>query len=297
MSEYDDLSDVSAGDLDFHDPGEDEQQEAEPQGELEAEGEQEDDDLVGQESEEQEPQAFDGDDGIQVPLEDGSTRTLGELKADASEFQRMNEELRSETEALGQTRQSLSQYVQAVPQAIQLVEQNLANLLGPPPEQNLKQSNPQEYAFQMMQRQEAAKEFLALLGPLYQATNAQAQIAEQDLAQIKQTEVQKLVRAMPQLKSERAMSEHTASTLAFAKEVGFTEADYNSTADHRLHVMMHYGAIGFKTVQNQKNAKRRIAGKPLGKAQAASKAPPNKSAMRNLSKTGSFEDAMQIDFD
>lgn len=245
----------------------------------------------------------DSDDQVRVTLDDGAETTLAELKRGyfrEADYTHKTTELAEERKQLAETQQSFAQRSQFVETTLSNLTTYLENLVPPEPPISLAQSDPGSYQYQKALRDNA----IAELGQLVQMEDglgqAQQGFNQEDVTRLKGDEDAKLLKAMPHLSDPAKRAAFDTAIKETAIEFGFTEDEVAGAADHRILQLVHYARLGKRAVTNRNNAKRRVEAPKKGKArpaQVTAKGSGNRRAKERLSKSGSLEDAMSIDFD
>ena len=260
----------------------------------------EDDAPEGEEAEGDDP---DSDDQVRVTLDDGTETTLAELKRGyfrEADYTHKTTELAEERKQLAEMRQSFDQRSNYVETTLNNLTSFLGQLVPDEPPISLAQSDPAAYQYQKALRDNAISE----LNQVVQMQDGHGQalqgFSQEDVARLKGEEDAKLLKAMPHLSdpAKRAAFDNTIKETAI--EFGFTEDEVAGVADHRVLQLVHYARLGKRAVTNRNNAKRRVEAPKKGKARPAkvtAKGASNRKAKERLSKSGSLEDAMSIDFD
>ncbi len=244
----------------------------------------------------------DGDDVV-VTLGDGEQVHLGELKKGYfrnKDYTHKTEALAQERKAADATREKYGQNAQSLQTAYQNLTHFLEGLIPPEPDLGVAQSDPATYQYQVALRNNAIAELQEVYAAGEQANATIQGASEEEIAHFRSAEYAKLFEAMPMLKDPGRKAAFDAANKKTALEFGFSETEIGSTADHRILKLVHYARIGKIAEQNRKNASRRIAEKPRKGTRSnpvAGKPAKNREAMKRLAKTGSFEDALAVDFD
>lgn len=267
---------------------------------LEALGD--DDEGEATEAPEEEPEAEDGEEPgeVKVTLADGTEVSLGEIEKGylrQADYTRKTTELAQEREALTKRATAHEEQARFIETATQRLSELVQQLIPPEPPVALAQQNPAAYIQQKAMREQAIAELGAWMDAKDTAGQAVQQLTAAQIEQQRQEANADLAKAMPRLKDPAALAKFDAEVATTAKHFGFDDATIAATNDPRVRRMAYYAAIGLRAEQNRQAAARRVEapkpGKPALPAQNVSK---NKTAMRRLSQTGSFKDALQIDF-
>lgn len=245
---------------------------------------------------------FDTGDEVLVTMSDGEQLPLGELKKGyfrAKDYTHKTEEVARERDAVEALRSDYVTSARSLQNAYQGLVQFLGTLIPAEPSPELARTDPGAYTHQKALRENAIAEVQKVYA---QSQNVDVEIdkaGQADIARYKADEDTKLLKVMPALKEPGRRAAFDAANKKTAVEFGFSEQEISATADHRLLQLVHYARLGKIAEQNRKNAARRVGAKPQKgeRGSPAGKQPRNRTAMNRLMKTGSIEDAMQIDFD
>ena len=285
---------------------------------TETEADEDDSDAVQEEAEEEvDPEAEPGDDPDEdieplsydptrkITLEDGTEATLEELvngNLRQADYTRKTEAVAEERREVQEIRAATDARAEEITRTYDGLVEFLKGILPPEPSLELLGQDQQEYLRQQAIRKSFTDELNTVLSKQAQAQSMMHQENGAELERMRTAEAKKLVEAMPMLADPMKMGQFTDNVKKTAIELGFSEAEIGATVDHRLLRLVHLAGIGKRSLENQENARRRIKAKSATpaakKPQAATPAPNQKNAkaMRRLSKTGSIQDAMQIDF-
>ena len=237
-------------------------------------------------------------DKVLVTLSDGDQVKLEELKAGyfrQKDYTHKTEELAREREQIGEIRKAYDQQTQALQAAQNGLAHYMQGLVPPEPDLSLAQTNPGQYQYQQAMRQQAMVELQRVL-QASQQTQAQATQADAaELARYKSDEEARLIQAMPSLKDPGRRSKFQADVRQAALDFGFSEAEIDTTLDHRILRLVHFARHGKQALDNRSRAARRAGERPSrGKRAPGTAAAPQarSKAMERLTKTGDIEDAV-----
>ena len=243
------------------------------------------------------------DDDVLVKLDSGDEVRLSELKSGYlkdKDYRHKTTELAEERKQLAQTQQSFAQRSQFVETTLTHLTSYLENLVPPEPPISLAQSDPGSYQYQRALRENAMSELAQLVRMQDGLGQAQQGFSQEDVTRLKGEEDAKLLKAMPHLSDPAKRAAFDTAIKETAIAFGFTEDEVAGAADHRILQVVHYARLGKRAVTNRNNARRRVEAPKKGKARPAkvtAREASNRRAIERLSKSGSFEDAMRIDFD
>lgn len=240
-------------------------------------------------------------DEVKITLTDGTEVPLSEIERG---FLRQDDYTRKTTE-IAQERERVTAYENTLKERASLIEtaqQKLValvqGLIPPEPDAALAQSNPAQYVQALAMRQQAMTELQGWLDAGDETAKAVGALTEAQTEQARQAENDLLIKARPGLKDPAALAKFDSEVASAAKQFGFPDEMIAATHDHRVRQMAYYAAIGLRAEANRKAAQRRVENPKPGNPAPAKVQPTDKSkqAMRRLSQTGSFKDAMKIDF-
>jgi len=242
------------------------------------------------------------DDSVMVTLDGGEEVPLSELRASYfrnADYTQKTTEIAREREAAEKVKSLYSERIQVAQNTLRNLEGFLTSLIPPEPDFALAQSDPAAFTAQQAMRQRAIAELQGVVGMKGEIESHREQVRDEDMAAYKSEQDAALVKAMPHLKDEAKLAAFNANINKGALEFGFTEDEIAQTADARIRSALHYAIIGKRAEANRRNAARRVETPRKGKAKAAKQVANqnNQKAMQRLSKSGSIDDAMEIDFD
>ena len=173
-------------------------------------------------------------------------------------------------------------------------------LIPDEPDPALAESDPGAYRHRMALRDGAIADLQAILAGRERADAPVRDREEEDLARLRADEEARLVAAMPALGDPGRRAAFDAANMQTALDFGFSADEIGQTVDHRVLRLVHYARIGRIAERNRRNARRRAAETPRQDGPSPASAGPfarNRAAMKRLSETGSFEDALAVDFE
>ncbi|WP_420013328.1 hypothetical protein [Tateyamaria sp.] len=245
----------------------------------------------------------DAEDNVLVKLDSGDEVPLSELKSGYlkdKDYRHKTTELADERKQLVEVQQSFTERSKFVETTLTNLTTYLENLVPPEPPISLAQSDPGSYQYQKALRENAISELAQLVQMQDGLGQAQQGFSQEDITRLKGDEDAKLLKAMPHLSDPTKRAAFDTAIKETAIEFGFTEDEVAGAADHRILQLVHYARLGKRAVTNRNNAKRRVEAPKKGRArpaQVSSKSSGNRKAKERLSKSGSIDDAMGIDFD
>lgn len=238
---------------------------------------------------------------VRVTLPDGEEVTMAELTSGYMkdrDYRHKTDETARKSEALDQRIQQYSERMTFAETALQNVAKFVQGLIPPEPPLELASTNAAEYTKQKALRTAAIQELQQLKTAQTNVDEHKSQVSAQDMAFIQQEAEKELVKRLPHLKDPAAQAAFYKSVGETAESFGFTAQEIETTHDPRVLELVHYAKIGKRSEQNRKNAQRRVQTPAKAKNPPRKAAPSrNADAMKRLSQSGSFKDAMNVDFD
>ena len=127
-------------------------------------------------------------------------------------------------------------------------------------------------------------------------------LSQDQRSELAQKEMASLVAAYPAAKSEKVQQELARNLFTVGKEIGFSEAEISQVYGHRIVLLARLARMGIDAERAREKAAIKVKDVPPVPPQkrsrdAAGAAVANRDAMRRLTRSGSFEDAMRVDFD
>lgn len=298
--EYDNLDDAAAALKDMEE-GPDEEEPTEPEEPEETEA---DEDEAEEETDDGDEEESEAGDAV-VTLPDGETMTVSELMElrgnglRQADYTAKTTELAQQRKALEAERGQYAERLQFAETAMQNLAGYLEGLIPPEPSLQLAQSDPSSYQYQRALRESAIGELQKLVQMKGGIDQHKGQASEADQHRYREAEQAKLVKAMPHLSDPLKRTAFDQAVKETAIEFGFSEQEAAGVADARVLQLVHYARLGKRAEHNRNNAKKRVETPKQGKAKPAQQTASdqrNREAMRRLSKTGSYEDALKVDF-
>ena len=239
-------------------------------------------------------------------LPDGNEITLAEIndlkasglrEADYTQKRQAGAEREREVESLAET---YTERLNFAENALQNVASFVESLIPEEPSLELSRTNPAEYTQSLAIRNAAIKELQALTINRQSMDQHKQSISEADLAARNVQIEAAIVKARPHLSDPVQMSQFEEANRKTAEEFGFSPDNYSRARSPQIAETLYYARLGKKAEANQANAKRRVMTPVTGRpkpAQPVSRTARQVSAMKRLQKSGSINDAMEIDFD
>jgi len=177
----------------------------------------------------------------------------------------------------------------------------LTSMVPTPPEPSLAMSDPNRYTALKVQHDVAlakVQELIELGGNF----KGQAQeVSQEDRRKALAQEDAKLVQALPETATREGREKFFTGISKVGQDLGFAPDELRGISDHRMFVVLDMARKGMEA-EKAKSKVRAKAEKappatPRKPGQAANKSRQNADAMRRLGKSGSFRDALQVDFE
>lgn len=238
-------------------------------------------------------------DAVFVTLQGGEQVPVSELKLG---YMRDRDYRHKTTEVANRGRE-LSSMTERVTQSVEALAGFLERQIPPPPDLSLLHTNPTLYVQQKAFHEQARDQLFAVLEQANVTRDVGRQLTDQQRTEILQSENAKLIETFPQTRTPEGRQKFFETAAKAARELGYSPEDIKNAQDHRIFALAHYAAIGMKAEAARKTVAKKVENVPPvvpgKKAQQAGAATvrANKDAMSRLSRTGSINDAMSIDFD
>ena len=297
------LSDNDNSDeLDYYDPDEDQDNDSEP-----SEEETDDEADEAEASEEAEGQEAEGQADEEEPLEDFITK----LKAETPRLAKHMDELEQgnlrqsdytrKSQELSNDRDAVKADAQRIESITNTFVEYLSTIIPPEPDTSLALRDPNQYTAQKAQYDAALAQVQKLIELGETPKNVSQGMNTNDHQKLVADENQKLAALFPETGTQQGRQKFFSEVQTVAHHIGFTDAELNSMTDHRMFALAQLAKEGM-AAQKAKVAVKVKAQKappvaPRKRGQGANRGGGNASAMRKLSKSGSLQDAMAVDFD
>ena len=242
------------------------------------------------------------DDAI-IDLGEGKTAKLADLKQTYETFEKSMVEQTRVMQEVATERGNLHNLGSNMAQALENVSNYLVDRLPPEPDPDLAYNDPGEHYRQTMMRNSAIAELQNMLAVVDGSREAVAMLSEADFNALKADEDRKWITTMPTLKDPRRFALADTKAKNYAKSIGFSEDEVNTTADHRLRKVFFEAARYGEIMAN--------ASKARGKVENASVMAPAKArslhtnsrqaleqvnARKALAKSGRLDDALKLNW-
>lgn len=236
-------------------------------------------------------------DETEVELMDGEKVPLSELKAGymrQSGFSR-------KTMELANYRKEVEAQAERISGTVDVFTEYLAKQIPEEPDAALAMTDPQKYVEQKARYEAVTGEIQRLVELGKEAKAATEEIDTADQQRKLQDENTALASLFPQTTSKNGRQEFFETAFNAGREIGYTDDEMKSVTDHRLLGLAYWARKGMAAAEAKKVAREKVKDVPpvnpdRSKAKAR-KVNDNKKAMQRLSKTGSIEDAVLVDFD
>jgi hypothetical protein len=244
-------------------------------------------------------------DDAKVTLEDGSVATVADLKRGTlryADYTRKNMEVAQERKAVEEHKSRVSSLEAALTQQREFVASLASQYIPQPPTRELMDADPYGY----MQAKANYDEQMAALMQLQQqrdeaAQRQQYETTEQAKARL-ETERTALFEAMPDLKDPKRMEQLKADVgNVFLPHYGFSQEELDG-ADHRMIKVIRDAIKYQKLLAKKSETKAKVESKPPVMAAGKRRSPEGQQQterqrnMERLTKTGSFKDALKLNF-
>lgn len=257
----------------------------------EAEGEE-----AGEEDETSE--APEPDDGITITVM-GEKLPLSELK---SGYMRQADYSRK-TQGIANKNRELDAMAAQVNKSVEAISGFLSEILPQEPDAQTAISDPARYIRDKALHDQAMTKLQSVLANIGDVkTVANTLTAEQHREQVA-SEFAKLSDAFPTVKTDSGRKAFFDAAASAAREIGYSNEEIREVADHRMFALAHYARIGMKAEAARKTAAKKVESVPpvaspkRQQSQSATVVQRNRDAMKKLSKSGSIDDAMAVDWD
>lgn len=249
-------------------------------------------DEVEDQEAEVEPEAAELSDDVMVKMADGSQVSLRELK----DSPMLKADHTRKTQKLAASEKALFEKSQHLEQVTSFIVKKIADSMPQQPDPNLAITDPAKYVQQQAQAQAAELQLAELVKGAQEAAGIAKQVDQDALANLKASEHEKLVAALPELGQPDNHSKFIKDVEGLAAELGFAEGDIGKIVDHKVFRLAHLALKGAAAEKAQKTVKEKVRKAPPAKAvkpgQGARKANQRDAARRRLSADDSIENAV-----
>lgn len=207
------------------------------------------------------------------------------------------------TQEVATGRRDLEALTARVSTSVHAIVDFLSQQIPEAPDPSLAMTNPGEY----VQRRAMHEQAMANLDSLIQQANVPKGVADhltsEQRTELLQSENAKLIEAIPSAATEEGRAKFFQRAASTAKELGYSPEDIAQVTDHRTFLLAHYAAIGLQAEKAKAKVATKVANVPPVTTQrrpqgpSASRLRQNQEAVKRLSRTGSIEDALAIDWE
>jgi len=221
-------------------------------------------------------------------LQKGYSRTQDYTRK-TQQLAEMRKAAEAETEAVRTERQQYSQLLEAMRQQV------AASSPVEPNWEELRQSDPIEFAAQWADRERRHKQMAAIESEQARLAEIQQYERAQQLSAIVAQEMQILEEAIPEWKNQETAKREKAELVEFGKRIGFKPEELANITDHRAVVALRKAYLYDKLMARKPQVKPAQKSAPTLKPGAASAVPKKSSdltrAKQRLAKSGAVQDA------
>jgi hypothetical protein len=298
--------------LNFWEPGDEEREQANPQGREQginpetdeiAGGDQETganaDEELDLEATGEEPEAGDPNDELVVTIKGGEQVPVKELKLG---YMR-ERDYRTKTQEVANRGRNLETMSTSVSNTARAIADFLANQLPDEPQTILAVKDPAEYTRQKAIYDSAMTQVSQIIELAQQPQQVSQQLTKEQTQERLNSENAELLKTFPKLADPKARQTFFNNAFETAAEFGYSQEETAKATDHRLFKMVHYARLGLKAEKDRRQALEKVNNAPnavpraRATGPAAAQARQNQTAMKRLDQTGSIKDAMSIDFE
>ena len=235
-------------------------------------------------------------DDVLIKMDDGSTITVAELKAEAVNLKTENARISQE---VATERRELQKMGQDVAATFDKVVEYLASKLPPEPEQSLIWSDPTRHHQMTFLRNSAIAELQSLLGAKGAVEGVTDQLSEADFKRYEAEEMEKLVKLDPNMKDPARYKAAMAKVASYAKSIGYDDDTIAKTKDARILKMAIDAAYGREAREAAQKAKAQVKSSVAKAPVTGRTVHPNsikalnvQNAIKRAQSTGSLDDVL-----
>lgn len=287
--------DDNSDDFDYYDPDDEDTVEAEDPDETDDEPDEEA--VESDDDQETADQTDDDPADVTVTLDDGSQVSLDELKKGhlrQSDYSRKTMELSNQREAVKAD-------VERMTRITETFVDHLSTLVPDAPDASLALTDAAAYTAQKAQHDVAMAKVQELLNLAETPKEVGAQMSEADRKAAMADANQRLTAMFPEIAAPEGREKFMGAVAKTAGDFGFSQQELGSLTDPRVFALAHWAGKGMAAEKAQGVAKEKVAkarpATPRKPGQGAGKPNGNAKAMRKLSRTGSLEDALAVDWE
>lgn len=206
------------------------------------------------------------------------------------------------TQEVASRRKGLEEMTARATGAVNTVVEFLAKQIPEAPDAALAATNPAEYVQRRAMHEQALAQVQNLLAQASEVKSVAGALTQEQRKELIDSENAKLSQAFPQTRTQEGRKAFFETAAATAKTLGYSDEEIGQATDHRLFALAHYAAKGMQAEKAQEKARAKAQNappvapqkaRPQGNAPAARR---NQEALKRLARTGSIDDAMNIDW-
>jgi hypothetical protein len=208
------------------------------------------------------------------------------------------------TQETAETRKNLEALSARVTSSVNVIADFLVKQIPPAPDPQLAMTNPGQFVQQKALHEAAVQQVNALLTQAGDVKGVVETLSGEQKRELLETENAKLAEVFPATTTKEGREKFFGTAATAAKSLGYSEDEIKQVADHRMFALAHYAAIGMQAEKAREKAKQKVHNAPPVAPQKARQQNTqqatvrrNQDAMKRLSRTGSIDDAMAIDFE
>lgn len=263
--------------------------------EVDAQSSQDEDETdVSEEPEDGQPEDAEDDPKPEVfTLPTGEEVTRDELMAGYTK----EADYRRKSMAVAENRKAVEELAQRTQRQVEALTNFLAGALPAEPQPNLAYTDPQTYNAQKAAYDQQMGSLQKLLAMAEEPKRVQEEITQQISKEELEEESNRLAAAFPMTANPKGREAFFKSVFEAANQLGFTDAEMQSTKDSRLLGLAYYAKIGMQAEKAKAKAKQKVAQAPKAPPKRQRTSARSDQAMSRLQKSGSIHDAVLVDFE
>lgn len=229
----------------------------------------------------------------------GERLALSELK---SGYMRQADYSRK-TQDVATKRRDLEALSARVTNSVNAIAEFLVKQLPEAPDLTLAATDPAAYVQKKALHDASMAQINEILSKVGDVKEVGNKLTDEQRSELLQAENAKLAEAFPAVATSDGRKKFFQSAAGAARELGYTDQEIQAVTDHRMFALAHYARLGMQAEKAKAKAAQKVQNVPPVAPQKrqpgvnAATAQRNKDAVKRLSRTGSIDDAMAIDFD
>lgn len=207
------------------------------------------------------------------------------------------------TQEVATKRRDLEALSARVTNSVNVIADFLAKQLPEAPDPTLAMTDPGAYVQKKALHDTSMAQLNAILSQVGDVKEVGNTLTAEQRSELLQSENAKLASAFPVTANPDGRKKFFEAAAGAARELGYSDEEIKAVSDHRMFALAHYAKLGMQAEKAKAKAAKKVENVPPVAPQKrqpgvnAAKTQQNKEAVKRLSRSGSLEDALAVDWD